>query len=138
MNQYRFEELCPGLAQSFTVTVTKEMMAQFYAVTGDDSPIHMTDEAARARGYEGRVVYGMLSASLFSTLAGVHLPGARCLLHSVEAKFAKPVYIGDTLTVTGTVKELNEAFRTLSIKAEIKNQHGVKVTRGVIQCGVEE
>lgn len=137
MNHYRFEDMAPGLSHSFTVTITAEMMDGFCALTGDNSPIHMTDEAARARGYKGRVVYGMLSASLFSTLAGVHLPGAHCLLHSVEAKFANPVYIGDTLTVTGTVKEVNETFRTLSLKAEIKNQHGEKVTRGTIQCGVE-
>jgi len=83
------------------------------------------------------VVYGMLCAGLFSTLAGVHLPGATCLLHSVESKFVKPVYIGDTLTVTGTVQEVNETFAQVTIKAIITNQHGEKVVRGVIKAGVE-
>ena len=40
----------------------------------------------------------MLGASFFSTLAGVYLPGEHCLLHGVECKFAKPIFIGDTLT----------------------------------------
>ncbi len=75
-------------------------------------------------------------AGLFSTLAGVYLPGASCLLHSVEAKFAKPVFIGDTLTVSGTITEVNPAFATVTIKAAITNQHGVKVTRGIIKAGV--
>ena len=137
MNHYAFEDIAVGMAESFATTVTAEMMEQFYLITGDDSPIHMSDEAARARGHQGRVVYGMLSASLFSTLAGVYLPGERCLLHQVDAKFAKPVYIGDVLTVTGKVAEKNDTFKTLTIKAAITNQHGEKVTRATIKAGGE-
>lgn len=137
MNFYRLEELTPGLTQSFTTTITEEKMRLFCEATGDVSPIHMDEAAAKARGHQGRVVYGMLCASLFSTLAGVYLPGAHCLLHSVEAKFAKPVYIGDQLTVSGTVQEVSELFGTVIIKASITNQHGKKVTRGLIKAGVE-
>lgn len=126
------------MSESFTTTITAEKMQMFYELSGDNSPIHMQDGYAQARGHAGRVVYGMLGASMFSTLAGVYLPGANCLLHSVEAKFAKPVYIGDTLTVTGTVHEVNETFREITIKAVITNQHGVRVTRGLIKAGVEE
>lgn len=138
MNHYTFANMHPGLSESFTTTITAEKMELFYQLTGDDSPIHMSDEAAAKRGHAGRVVYGMLGASLFSTLAGVYLPGANCLLHSVEAKFVKPVYIGDVLTVTGTVHEVNETFREVTIKAVIVNQNGQKVTRGLIKAGVEE
>ena len=112
------------------------MMDQFYAISGDNSPIHMDADYAAQRGYPGRVVYGMLGASFFSTLAGVYLPGEHCLLHSVECKFAKPVFIGDTLTISGKVTEVNETFREITIKAVITNQNGVKVTRGVIKAGV--
>lgn len=136
MNSYTLAELSPGLTESFTVTVTDEMMRQFYAITGDCSPIHMDAEYAAGRGYPGRVVYGMLGASFFSTLAGVYLPGEHCLLHSVEAKFAKPVMIGDTLTVSGKVAEVSETFGEVTIKATITNQHGQKVTRGLIKAGV--
>ena len=137
MNHYAFDALCQGQSESFTLTVTEGMMDSFYDITGDDSPIHMSDEAAKARGHKGRVVYGMLGASLFSTLAGVHLPGERCLLHSVEAKFAKPIYIGDTLTVTGAVKELNSTFQEVEVKATVTNQRGEKVIRGGYKAGVE-
>ena len=98
MNHYTLTEMTPGLTESFTVTVTEEMMRQFCALSGDVSPIHKDEDYAKARGYAGRVVYGMLGASFFSTLAGVYLPGEHCLLHGVECKFAKPIYIGDTLT----------------------------------------
>lgn len=76
------------------------------------------------------------SARAFSTLAGVYLPGEHCLLHGVECKFAKPIYIGDTLTVTGTVTHVSEAVGEAEIKAEIRNQDGKKVTRGIIKAGL--
>ncbi|MDL2219202.1 MaoC family dehydratase N-terminal domain-containing protein [Ruminococcaceae bacterium OttesenSCG-928-O06] len=136
MNRYTLAQLLPGTTESFTTTITEEKMRGFCEATGDVSPIHMQDAAAQKRGHTGRVVYGMLCAGLFSTLAGVYLPGESCLLHSVQAKFAKPVYIGDMLTVTGTVKEVHEAFGTVVIKAHITNQHGEKVTRGTITAGV--
>ena len=136
MNHYTLSELAVGQTESFTVTVTQEMMEDFYRLTGDDSPIHRSEEYAAGRGYPGRVVYGMLGASFFSTLAGVYLPGEHCLLHGVEAKFARPVFIGDTLTVKGTVTEVNDTFKEITVKAEIFNQEGKKVTRGLDRAGL--
>ena len=138
MNHYRLADLTPGVTESFTVTITEEMMAQFYAITGDNSPIHMDADYAAGRGYPGRVVYGMLGASFLSTLAGVYLPGEHCLLHGVDLKFAKPIFIGDTLTVTGVVDEVNDTFREITIKASIVNQDGKKVTHAVIRAGVAQ
>lgn len=103
---------------------------------GDVSPIHIDADYARGRGFPGRVVYGMLGASFFSTLAGVYLPGEHCLLHGVECKFAKPIFIGDTLTVKGTVVGVSEIGSEAEIKAVITNQDGKRVTRGIIKAGL--
>lgn len=136
MNHYTLSEMTPGLTESFTVTVTAEMMEAFEKITGDVSPIHIDPDYAKDRGYPGRVVYGMLGASFFSTLAGVYLPGEHCLLHGVECKFAKPIFIGDTLTISGTVVNVSEVGSEAEIKATIVNQNGKKVTRGVIKAGL--
>ena len=132
MNHYTLAEMTPGLTEEFTVTVTAEMMDAFCAITGDISPIHMDADYAQKRGYPGRVVY----ASFFSTLAGVYLPGEHCLLHGVECKFAKPIFIGDTLTVRGTVTHVSEIGSEAEIKAVITNQNGQRVTRGIIKAGL--
>ena len=136
MNHYTLADMQPGLTESFTVTVTQEMMDAFLGITGDCSPIHVDEEYAKGRGYPGRVVYGMLGASFFSTLAGVYLPGEHCLLHGVECKFARPVFVGDTLTISGTVTHVSEAVSEAEIKATITNQEGKKVTRGIIRAGL--
>ena len=136
MNHYTLAEMQPGLTESFTVTVTQEMMDAFLNLTGDCSPIHVDEDYAKGRGYPGRVVYGMLGASFFSTLAGVYLPGEHCLLHGVDCKFTRPVFVGDTLTISGTVTHVSEAVSEAEIKATITTQDGNKVTRGVIRAGL--
>ena len=136
VRSYTLAQMTPGLSESFTVTVTAEKMAQFCALSGDVSPIHIDPDYAASRGYPGRVCYGMLVAAFFSTLAGVCLPGEHCLLHEVDAKFVRPVFIGDRLTVTGTVEEVNETFREITVKYTITNQDGKKVTRGVYKAGL--
>lgn len=136
MNDLSYEEIEVGHRESFSVTVTEEMMDKFLAITGDVNPLHNDEDYARSAGHPGRVVYGMLSASLLSTLAGVYLPGKRSLIHEVKIKFAKPVYIGDTLTVEGTVEEKHDVYSLLVLKVTVRNQSGDKVCRAKMQVGV--
>ncbi len=138
MNDYAYEEIEIGHKESFTCTVTQEMMSAFKTVTGDINPLHNDEEYAKEQGHSGRVVYGMLTGSLLSTLAGVYLPGRRSLIHEVKLKFAKPVYIGDTLTVEGVVEEKNDTYSLLMLKATIRNQNGDKVCRAKMQVGVTQ
>ncbi|MCD4718411.1 MAG: hypothetical protein K8S13_00925 [Desulfobacula sp.] len=44
-----------------------------------------------------RIAHGMLSASLFSTLVGMHIPGISVIYKSQTLEFLRPVFIGDTL-----------------------------------------
>jgi len=90
MNHYTLAEMTPGLTEEFTVTVTPEMMDAFRAITGDVSPIHIDADYARGRGFPGRVVYGMLGASFFSTLAGVYHPPARAARCEREIQGVRP------------------------------------------------
>ena len=95
-------------------------------------------EYAKEHGFATRVCHGMLFGSMFSTMAGVYLPGEHCLLHSVETKFSLPVYPGDVLTVTGKISEINDTFKTVFVKGTITNQNGKKVCKANIQLGVRE
>lgn len=132
MNNYKFEELNVGMTESFKVTITEAMLEAFKGITGDVNPLHNDEEFAKAKGHPGRVAYGMLTASFLSTLAGVYIPGERSLIQQVETKFAKPVYIGDELTVTGEITELVESVQRLELKVTITNQVGKKVLRGTM------
>lgn len=132
MNNYKFDELTVGMTESFKVSITEEMLDAFKGITGDVNPLHNDEEFAKSKGHPGRVAYGMLTASFLSTLAGVYIPGERSLIQQVETKFAKPVYIGDELTVTGEITELVESVQRLELKVTITNQDGKKVLRGTM------
>lgn len=136
MNRYSFEEIEKGMEESFQAVITADMLKKFGEITGDINPLHTNEAFAKEKGYDSCVAYGMLTASFLSTLAGVYLPGEKSLIHSVETKFVKPVFVGDTLTITGKVAEKNELFPVFTLKVTITNQHGEKVLRGSMQIGV--
>lgn len=138
VKQYCYEDLCEGHKESFEVCVTEDMMQSFCTLSGDINPLHRDADFARAKGYQDKVVYGMLTASFLSALAGVWLPGERSLIHQVEAEFPAPVYVGDTLMVEGCVKEKNDTFRFIVLKVTIRNQRGQKVLRGKMRIQVME
>jgi 3-hydroxybutyryl-CoA dehydratase len=138
MNSYQWEDISVGMEEQFRVIVSEEMMDMFRHITGDSNPLHNDTAFAAQRGYPDRVAYGMLTASFLSTLAGVYLPGEKSLIHSIEGKFVKPVYVGDELTVSGIVKEMDERFHCFWMKVEIRNQKNEKVLRGSMQIGIIE
>ena len=136
MNCFTFADLQVGMEEKFSVRITAEMMQMFRQLSGDINPLHTDDDYAKAAGFPQKVVYGMLSASFFSTLVGVYLPGKYCLLHEVKSSFICPVFLGDVLAVSGKISHINETFRQLEIKASIRNQNNEKVSRAVILTGV--
>lgn len=138
MNTLLYEDISVGSKYSFSVEIEAYMLDMFKKISGDVNPLHCKEDYAKAKNYKGRVVYGMLTATFYSTLAGVYIPGKNCLLHSVDTKFVKPVYIGDKLLVEGTVTEKNDTFKQITIKAVIKNQNDEKVSRAVIKAGVQD
>lgn len=136
MNEYIFSELTIGHQESFAVTVSKEMEDSFRTITGDINPLHQNDEFARQLGtgkFEGHVCFGMLTASFYSTLAGVYLPGKYSLIHSLDIKFQKPVYIGDQLIITGEVVDKQDGLNLIQVKAVIKNHKAQTVSKANIK-----
>ena len=72
MNKYSYEDLSVGQTAEFSREITTDMMTSFCEISGDINPLHANDEFAKSKGYSGRVVYGMLTSSLYSCLGGVH------------------------------------------------------------------
>src|SRR5450432_1377728 len=119
MNVYRWDELRVGLRHQFDVIVTESMMQGFRDQTGDINPLHVDGDYARSRGFDDRIVYGLLTSSFYSTLVGVHLPGRNALLQGLQVTFQKPVYVGVQLRVAGEIKFMSEVYRRLEIAGSI-------------------
>ncbi len=138
MKTYRFIDIHVGLSESFSVTVTPQMVDTFVELSGDRNTMHTDKSFALAYGFPDRLVHGMLTASFISRLVGMYLPGKFALFQEVSLSFIAPVYPGDTLTVKGEVVAIHEVYRQIEIKASITNQHGKKVSRAKIRTGINE
>lgn len=133
MNEYMLSEIDIGMEASFTKTVTVEMENSFREISGDDNPLHKDDEFARGISngkFKSHAAFGMLTASLYSTMAGMYLPGKYSLIHSFdELSFVNPVFVGDELEINGKVIDKNEDLRLIFLKVVIKNQDKKVVSR---------
>ncbi len=132
MRRYRFEDMEIGMTERFAVTVGEEQQDAFYRLTGDCNPLHRDADFARKRGFEDRVVYGMLASAYYSTLAGVYLPGENCLINECKITYHQPVYPGDVLTVEGVVKDVRESTRRVKIEGKMTRTDGTVVNTALI------
>lgn len=132
MNEFLFDDIPIGFEQNFSRHIDINMETVFRQLSGDENPLHRDDVFANTVSggkFRKHVSYGMMTASLYSTLAGVYIPGKYSLIHSIDKlSFFYPVYAGDNLTVYGKVIDKNEALKLLFIKAKIINQDGKKVS----------
>ena len=139
MNQYKFSDIKVGMEESFQANITEETLTKFKEITGDINPLHNDSSYAKEMGYPDRVVYGGVTSSFLSTLAGVYLPGKYSLIHGEEILFKKPVYLTDSpLTIKGKVIDVNEGFQQFTISFSILNNKQEKVCRGTMKVGVLE
>jgi 3-hydroxybutyryl-CoA dehydratase len=108
---YYIEDLKPGMSESFTKTVTERDIELFGEVSGDVNPVHFDEAFARNTIFKGRIVHGVLSASYISTVLGMKMPGPGTIFMSLTTRFKALVRIGDTVTATCTVRDVNAEKR---------------------------
>ncbi|MDP6946082.1 MAG: MaoC family dehydratase [Myxococcota bacterium] len=122
--------LIPGDAASFSKTITEADVVLFAGVTGDMNPVHIDEVAARETIFKGRIVHGMLPASLISTVLGTLLPGPGTIYLSQSLNFRRPVRIGDTVKAVVTVKSVDGELPTCTLDTIVTNQEGKVVVEG--------
>jgi len=108
------EDIRIGQSETLTRTVTERDIRLFGEATGDMNPVHFDEEYARKTIFRGRVAHGALTVGFISALLGTQLPGAGTIFQSATISFKAPVRIGDTVTVTATVKEIEGRSATIA------------------------
>lgn len=96
-------EIEVGMSAAYSQTITDADVKAFAGMSGDNNPIHMSDEFAVSSRFKKRISHGLIPASFFSALFGTRLPGPGCVYVSQSLSFKRPVYLGDTVTATVTV-----------------------------------
>jgi len=100
-----FESIKLHDKESFTKTISETDLYLFCRISGDFNPLHVDEMYASRKLFKGRLVHGMLVASLISNVLGMKLPGPGTVYISQNLKFLAPVYVGDTITTSVEVIE---------------------------------
>ena len=96
-------------------TITETDLVLFAGISGDRNPVHLDEQYAEKSRFKKRIAHGLMSASYFSALFGTQLPGPGCVYVSQALQFKRPVYIGDTITATVIVLDIDLSKRMFKI-----------------------
>ncbi|MCW3014872.1 MAG: MaoC domain protein dehydratase [Solirubrobacterales bacterium] len=106
--QAPFEQLSPGDAfTSRARTITESDVVQFAALTGDFHPLHTDAVFAAAGPFGERIAHGMLTISYAVGLVPLDPRRVLALRRITDVVFKRPVRLGDTIHVEGTITGLS-------------------------------
>lgn len=122
----------------FSKTVSESDVYLFAGITGDFSVNHVNDKYMKGTIYGERIAHGALLIGFMSTTSTMMIERSvargsdetAVSLGYDRIRFLKPVFFGDTVTVTYTVEKIDTASRRSWSKVEISNQHDELVAVG--------
>lgn len=119
----------------FSKTVGETDVYMFAGITGDFSGNHVDEEFMKKSKYGRRIAHGALLVGYMSTASTMMIE--RSLSQGIDStpvalgydrvRFLSPVFLGDTVTVTYTIKEVDAERRRTRAQVDVHNQAGVLV-----------
>ena len=118
-------------------TVTESDVHAFAAQTGDLHPQHVDADWAAQSAFGERIAHGMLVLSYAVGLVGFDPERVLALRRISDAVFKRPVKLGDSIHVEGTVialKPVGDDAGLVTLGMRILNQHGQTVCRAKVEA----
>jgi 3-hydroxybutyryl-CoA dehydratase len=117
---------------SFSKTVGEYDVYGFAGITGDFSGNHVDEEFMKRSVYGRRIAHGVLLVGYMSTCSTMMIAKASgtasgetpVSLGYDRIRFLGPVFIGDTVTVTYRIAEVDPERRRSRSEIEVRNQNG--------------
>lgn len=107
-------------------TVSQEQISAYAEAAGDPNPIHQDEELARSFGFEGTIAHGMLSLAILTEAVSAWAGGYERVT-SIEVRFSRPLYRGDSITCSGRVTAVDQATGLVSLELEATSGRGERV-----------
>ena len=123
-----------GQKVSFSKTVSESDVYLFAGITGDLSPNHVDEAAMQKTSYGARMAHGALMIGFMSTASTMIIANTApsnetaVSLGYDRIRFIKPVFFGDTITVTYEITAIDIEARRSTSDIKITNQHGELTT----------
>jgi 3-hydroxybutyryl-CoA dehydratase len=94
------------------------------------NPAHINEPYAQQTMFKTRIAHGMLAAGFISAVLGMRLPGPGTIYLKQDLSFKAPVLIGDTVTASVEVVDINTEKRRVTLKTTCTKQDGTVVIDG--------
>ena len=128
--RYEINDMYVGQTAQFTKTISESDVYLFAGITGAQNPMQVNDVYAKQTRYGERIVHGMLSSSLISTVIGTQLPGNGTIYVQQKIEFKAPVFFGDTISAIVEVTDIYLEKNRVKLRTFCKNQNGEVVLDG--------
>lgn len=119
-----------GQTAAFSRTVTETDIVMFAGLSGDYNPVHVDKEYAVETRFGLRIAHGLLTTSFLSRLLGMELPGKGSVYLEQSLKFLAPVFIGDTITASAEILEIDQDRGILRLETICRKQDNTIVLKG--------
>jgi NAD(P)-dependent dehydrogenase (short-subunit alcohol dehydrogenase family)/acyl dehydratase len=101
------DELRVGSTAEFAREITQRDIDDFARNSGDTNPLHVDAGYAATTKFGKPIAHGAFQIGLASAIAGMHLPGRRCLLTTVQARFPAALQMPTRVVVRGEIVAWN-------------------------------
>ncbi len=112
-----------GDTVTFAKTVGETDIYLFAGITGDFSVNHVNEQYMAHSKFGRRIAHGALIVGYMSTCSTMMIDKCR----GATREFLAPVFIGDTVTLTYTIAEVDPQKGQSLADIEVMNQNGVRV-----------
>jgi acyl dehydratase len=105
---------------------TPANLALLYRLTGDLNPLHSDPAHARAVGFERPILHGAATYGIAAHAVVRHIEYRAEDIASIEARFVRPVFPGDTLRT-----EIWQEGSRISFQSSVPGREGYVLTNGL-------
>jgi len=137
-----------GDTVSFAKTVGESDIYMFAGITGDFSVNHINEQYMARTKFGRRIAHGALMIGYMSTCSTMMIDKCQGLTRDEtpvslgydRVRFLAPVFIGDTVTVTYTIAEIDAQKRQSVSDISVTNQNGtlIAVARHILRWVANE
>lgn len=127
----KYEDFKVGYKGAFTRTITEEANRRFGELVEDFNPVHFDEERMKKSIFGRRATNGFLTESTIGSALVRMFTSDESIVIALkkEIKLLAPVFIGDTITATVTVKERFPEKERLLCGCSVRKQDGTEVVK---------
>ncbi len=127
-------ELFVGQKTTRSITLTRDHVEKYAALSGDYNPLHFDESFALKTRFKKLVVQGGLTTGLLHALVAMDMPGPGTVFLSQNWKFTAPVFIGDTITAEAEILKIHDSKPVTQLNIKIFRQDEEVVLEGEAWC----